>query len=49
MAQRTVENGVSIRLACLEFCITQTCYRYQEKQSAENVEIASHLIRLPHN
>ena len=49
MAQRTVENGVSIRLACVAFGISQTCYRYQAKQSAENVEIADHLIRLTHN
>jgi len=28
MAQRTVEKGVSIRLACLAFSISQTCYRY---------------------
>ena len=49
MAQRTVEKGVSIKLACLAFGISQTCYRYQAKQSAENVEIADHLIRLTHN
>ena len=50
MAQRTVEHqGVSIRLACLAFGISQTCFRYQAKQSAENVEIADHLIRLTHN
>lgn len=49
MARRTVEQGVSIRLACLAFGISQTCYRYQAKQSAENVEIADHLIRLTHN
>ncbi len=49
MAQRTVENGVSIRLACEAFGISQTCYRYQAKLSAENVEIADHLIRLTHN
>ena len=49
MAQRTVEKGVSIRLACLAFGISQTCYRYQAKQSAENVEIADLLIRLTHN
>ena len=49
MAQRTVEQGVSIRLACLAFSISQTCYRYQAKQSAENVEIADHLVRLTHN
>ncbi len=49
MAQGTVEQGVSIRLACLAFCISQTCYRYQAKQSAENVAIADHLIRLTNN
>ena len=49
MAQRTVEDGVSIRLACEAFGISQTCYRYQAKLSAENVEIADHLIRLTHN
>ena len=50
MAQRTVEHqSVSIRLACLAFGISQTCFRYQAKQSAENVEIADLLIRLTHN
>lgn len=50
MAQQTVEHrGLSIRLARLTFGISQTCYRYQAKQSAENVEIADHLIRLTHN
>ena len=49
MAQRIVEKGVSIRLACAAFGISQTCYRYQSKQSAENVEIADHLICLTHN
>lgn len=50
MAQQTVEQqGTSIRLACLAFGISQTCYRYQAKRSAENVEIADHLIRLAHN
>jgi len=50
MAQQTVEHqGTSIRLACVAFGISQTCYRYQAKQSAENVEIADHLTRLTHN
>jgi len=31
------------------FPFSQTCYRYQAKQSAENVEIADLLIRLTHN
>lgn len=50
MAHQTVDSrGISIRLACLAFGISQTCYRYQAKLSAENVEIADHLIRLTHN
>jgi putative transposase len=50
MAQQTVAHrGVSIRLACQAFSISPTCYRYQAKQSAENVEIADHLIRLTYN
>ena len=49
MAQRTVAQGVSIKLACLAFSISQTCFRYQAKQSAENVKIADLLIRLTHN
>jgi len=50
MAQQTVEHrGISIKLACLTFGISQTCYRYQPKLSAENVEIADHLISLTHN
>lgn len=47
MAQQSVEHrGISIRLACQTFGISQTCYRYQPKRSAENVVIANQLIRL---
>ena len=36
MAQRAVtERGVSIRLACRRFGISETCYRYQAKLSDE--------------
>ena len=50
MAQQSVaEHGISIRLACLAFGISQTCYRYCSTLSAENIEIADHLIRLTHN
>ncbi len=50
VAQQSVtEHGTSIRLACLAFGISQTCYRYCSTQSAENIEIADHLIRLTHN
>lgn len=47
MAQHTVkQRGANIRVACLAFGISQTCYRYQAKQSAENIEIADYLVRL---
>lgn len=47
MAQRAVtEQGVSIRLACEAFGISQTCYRYQAKLSDDNALIADWLLRL---
>lgn len=50
MAQAAVtEKGVSIRLACAAFGISETCYRYQPTLSTENAEIADHLVRLTHN
>lgn len=50
MAKHTVqEKNVSIRLACIAFVISETCYRYQAKLSSENAEIADWLIRLTHN
>lgn len=50
MARRAVEaRGVSIRLACQAFDISETCYRYQAKLSDENAEVADWLLRLTHN
>ena len=50
MAQQTVRSGkASIRLACLSFSISTTCYRYQPRLSSENTEVADQLIRLTHN
>lgn len=50
MAQYAVlARGISIRLACTAFNISETCYRYQAKLSNENIEIADWLIRLTHN
>lgn len=47
MAQRAVqEKGITIGLACQAFRISQTCYRYQAKLSAENDVIADWLVRL---
>jgi putative transposase len=50
MAQNAVKDkGVSIRLACQSFGISETCYRYQSKLSSENAIIADWLIRLTHS
>ncbi|WP_116827754.1 MULTISPECIES: IS3 family transposase [Pseudomonas syringae group] len=50
MAQETVRSGrASIKLACLAFCVSTSCYRYPPRLSSENAEIADHLIRLTHN
>jgi putative transposase len=38
-----------IRLACADFSISQTCYRYQGKLSNENAAIADWLVRLTYN
>lgn len=47
MAQRAVaERGLSIRLACVAFGVSQTCYRYQAKRDVENERIADWLLRL---
>ena len=47
MAQRVVrERGVSVRLACAAFGISETCYRYQATLNTENAEIADWLVRL---
>jgi putative transposase len=40
------ETGVSIRLVCDTFSISETCYRYQARLSDENAEIAEWLLRL---
>jgi len=47
MALKVVTRGdVSIRLACVTFGISQTCYRYQACLSAENDQIADWLLKL---
>ena len=43
------ERGVSIRLACAVFSISESGYRYKAKRSAENDEIADWLLRLTDN
>jgi len=50
MAKQAVQRyGISIRLACQTFQVSETCYRYQPKHNAENEKIADWLIRLTHN
>lgn len=47
LAQEAVKSQkISIRLACKTYCISETCFRYQEKLSTENLEISDWLIRL---
>lgn len=40
------EKGLSVRLACRAFSISETCYRYQAKSSSDNALIADWLLRL---
>ncbi len=50
MALQAMERfGMSIRLACITFSISETCYRYQARLADDNVVIADWLIRLTHN
>ena len=50
MAKRAVETrGVSIRQACADFAISETCYRYRPTLSDENGLIADCLVRLTYN
>lgn len=39
-------HGISIRLACQVYGISQTCYRYQAKLDGENAQVADWLLRL---
>jgi hypothetical protein len=47
--QMVNDKSTPIRLACLAFSISVTCYRYQGKLSKTNEEIADWLIRLTQN
>ncbi len=47
MAKKAVvDRGISVRLACVVFGISETCYRYQAKLDGENAQIADWLLRL---
>ena len=50
MARQAVEQrSIPIRLACTAFMVSESCYRYECKQNAENEDIADWLIRLTDN
>ena len=50
MAKQSVaDRGISIRLACDLFQVSQTCYRYEARQNAGNEQIAKWLVRLTDN
>ncbi len=50
MARSYVDAGrMTIKVACLAFGISQTCYRYAAKRNAENEVIADWLVRLTNN
>jgi putative transposase len=47
LAQKAViDKNISVRLACIIFSISETCYRYQAKFNDENQRIADWLLRL---
>lgn len=49
MAKQCVQGrGVSIRLACESFSVSESAYRYQAKNNAENQRVADWLLRLTH-
>ena len=50
MAIKAVQDkGLSIRVACVAFRISKSCYRYERKMNEENDEIANWLLRLTDN
>ncbi len=50
IAKNAVQHkGIAIRLACEAFRVSESCYRYESKQSAENDVIANWLLRLTDN
>ena len=50
MAVKAVEErGISVRMACEIFKVSETCYRYVAKQNQENELIANWLLRLTDN
>ena len=50
MAKEVVaQRGITIRLACQVFTVSQSCFRYVAKTDEENKQIADWLLRLTDN
>lgn len=50
LAQTAVDQqGISVRLACEAYGVSETCYRYRARLSHDNAVIADWLLRLTHN
>jgi putative transposase len=50
MAKEVVaKRGIAIRLACDVFTISESCFRYEGEQNADNELIANWLQRLTDN
>jgi len=43
------DKGLSIRVACAAFRVSESCYRYERKLDAENSEVANWLLKLTDN
>ena len=47
MAKKGVaKHGISVRLACVVYGISETCYRYQATLDGENALVADWLLKL---
>lgn len=50
MAVKAVtDRGLPLRVACLAFRISESCYRYERQLDAKNEEVANWFIRLTDN
>ena len=50
MAKEVVaQRGITIRLACQVFTVSQSCFRYVPKTDEDNKQIADWLLRLTDN
>ena len=50
MAKKIVaQRGITIRVACQVFSVSESCDRYEAKQDAQNRQIATAALPLGHN